>query len=76
MYDDEVLSLRNKLEEALLEATMLRDRLLIDEGESDMYRKLAYYTVPNLQHWLTGAQAGNMKDLNELLEARFRAGKK
>jgi len=40
------------------------------EGDSDLFRKLAFYLTPNLNHWINGAQAGSMKDLGELLSKR------
>lgn len=41
------------------------------EGDSDLYRKLAFYLTPNLNHWINGMQAGNMKDLDELFKRRL-----
>ena len=39
-------------------------------GDSALFRKLNAYLTPNLQHWLTGAQAGNIKDLEETLKQK------
>jgi hypothetical protein len=37
-------------------------------GNSMLFRKLSAYLTPNLQHWITGAQAGSIKDLEETLK--------
>ncbi len=58
------------LDKALGNAVQLQEHVLATEGDTDLYRKLAFYLTPSLQHWLTGAQAGNMKDLNDLLDKR------
>lgn len=44
------------------------------EGDSDLHRKLAYYLIPNLNQWINGVQAGNVRDLHELLARREAAG--
>lgn len=40
------------------------------EGDSDLFRKLAFYLTPNLNHWINGAQAGSMKDLDTTITKR------
>ena len=40
------------------------------EGDSDLHRKLEFYLIPALNHWLVGSQAGNMKDLDDLFTRR------
>jgi hypothetical protein len=40
------------------------------EGDSDLYRKLSFYLTPTLYHWINGMQAGNMKDLENVLAQR------
>lgn len=55
----------SNLQMALNAAINMQQLVHDTEGESDLYRKLAFYLTPSLQHWLTGAQAGNMKDLAE-----------
>lgn len=40
------------------------------EGDSDLFRKLAFYLTPSLNHWINGAQAGSMKDIDTLLSKR------
>lgn len=61
----------NALNSALSNAQMLQNYIQETEGDSDLYRKLAFYLTPNLNHWVTGAQAGNIKDLNETLARRL-----
>lgn len=41
------------------------------EGDSDLFRKLSMYLTPNINHWITGEQAGNVKDLKSVLEQRL-----
>lgn len=41
------------------------------EGDSDLYRKLAFYLVPNTAHWLEGKQTGSIADLKETLARRL-----
>jgi len=40
------------------------------EGDSDLFRKLSFYLTPSLNHWINGAQAGSMKDIDNLLDKR------
>jgi hypothetical protein len=63
--------IENSLSIALSNALLLQKHVEETEGDSDLYRKLAYYLSPSLNHWMTGAQAGNMKDLRELLNRRI-----
>lgn len=56
-------------------AQQWQDRVQSEEGDSDLYRKLAYYLTPNLLHWVTGKQAGSMEDLDELVKRRVRDSK-
>jgi hypothetical protein len=58
------------LEKALANALHLQQHVHATEGDSDLYRKLAFYLTPSLQHWLSGPQGGSMKDLNDLLDKR------
>lgn len=51
-------------------AILLQTHVQETEGDSDLHRKLAFYLTPSLNHWIEGAQAGNMKDLRELLDNR------
>lgn len=60
----------NHLQAALSNALILEKHLETVEGDSDLYRKIAFYLSPSLNHWLIGAQAGNIKDLRELLARR------
>jgi len=55
---------------ALMRASGLMQYVLDAEGDSDLHRKLQMYLVPNLHHWITGMQAGNMRDLRELFDRR------
>lgn len=41
------------------------------EGDSDLYRKLAFYLVPSTVHWIDGKQAGSIVDLRETLTRRL-----
>ena len=45
-------------------------KVFAEEGDSELHRKLSSYLVPNLTHWLTGAQAGGIKDLTTTVERR------
>lgn len=66
-YADEIA---NHLGIALNLALQMQQSVVSIEGDSDLYRKLAFYLTPTLAHWVNGAQAGNMKDLRELFERR------
>lgn len=41
------------------------------EGDSDLYRKIAFYLVPNTVQWVEGKQAGSIADLKETLVRRL-----
>ena len=41
------------------------------EGDSDVFRKLTFYLVPNTLHWLEGKQAGSIVDIKEALNRRL-----
>lgn len=58
------------LQTALTLSKDMQQVVLVAEGDSDLNRKLAYYLIPSLTHWIEGAQSGNMKDLKELFERR------
>jgi hypothetical protein len=62
--------IQDHLKSALALSQQLQSRVQEVEGDSDLYRKLAYYLTPSLNHWIEGLQAGNIKDLNELLDRR------
>lgn len=55
---------------ALQNVQHMMQAVLASEGDSDVHRKLQMYTVPNLTHWISGAQAGNVKDLKETFARR------
>lgn len=57
--------IRSYLEDAHRIATQWQEAVYAAEGDSALYRKISAYLTPNLQHWITGAQAGNIKDLTE-----------
>jgi len=58
------------LNTALVNAQHLQQSVQKTEGDSELYRKLAFYLVPNLNHWVSGAQAGSVKDLKDLMARR------
>jgi len=59
------------LKTAQQHALKLRHVVQQQEGDSDLYRKIEFYTVPNLTHWIEGLQAGNVKDLFDTLNGRL-----
>jgi len=65
-----ILEIEDHLNAALTDALLLQKHVEETEGDSDLYRKLAFYLSPSLNHWIGGVQAGNMKDLRELLNRR------
>lgn len=67
---DYVDNIESHLQAALSVALAMQKHVEETEGDSDLYRKLAFYLSPNLNHWLSGAQAGNIRDLRELLQRR------
>ena len=56
---------------ALKMSQELQSRVHNSEGDTDLYRKLSVYLTPNLIHWISGQQAGSMKDLKETLDRRL-----
>lgn len=54
----------------------MQDLVQQAEGDSDLYRKLSFYLTPSMHHWLEGLQAGNIRDLQELLNSRSGSGSK
>lgn len=58
------------LNTALANAVLLQKHIQETEGDSDLYRKVSFYLIPTLNHWLHGAQAGSMKDLRDALNKR------
>ena len=69
---EDVDKIHKGLLDALNSAITLQQKVFDSEGDSDLFRKLSCYLVPNLQRWADGAQAGGIKDLNETLERRAR----
>lgn len=67
---DDLNQIHNNLFIALQKAQALQAKVFEEEGDSDLHRKFANYLVPNLNHWLSGAQAGSLKDLQETLTRR------
>lgn len=65
-----IARIEENLNAALSNTLLLQKHVEEIEGDSDLYRKLAFYLSPNLNHWISGVQAGNMKDLRELLNRR------
>jgi hypothetical protein len=63
-------NIADHLNTALNLALQMQQLAAETEGDSDLYRKLAYYLTPNLSRWVSGAQAGNMQDLRELFARR------
>lgn len=63
-------NIASHLETALQLSLQMQQLTMDSEGQSDLYRKLAYYLIPNLVQWVSGSQAGNVKDLRELLARR------
>ena len=58
------------LQSALQLALQMQGAVIHTEGDTDLHRKIAYYLIPNLNHWIEGTQAGNVKDLRDLLAKR------
>ena len=65
---EDINEINNHLHLALQQAQILQAKVFAAEGDSEMHRKLSSYLVPNLTHWLTGAQAGSIKDLTTTVE--------
>ena len=69
-YLEEFKKIEDHLQMAFRHAYGLMQYVLDAEGDSDLHRKLQMYLVPNLNHWISGVQAGNIKDLKELFDRR------
>ena len=63
-------NIEDHLKTAAAIAQHMRDHVFQTEGDTDLFRKLSYYTVPSLNHWIDGAQAGSIKDMKETLARR------
>lgn len=68
--DKLVADIKANLDAAFGSASALVSHVYTTEGDSDLHRKLAFYLLPSLNHWINGAQAGNMKDLETTLAKR------
>lgn len=66
----ELDQIKKHLQSALDLSQAWQTKVQTEEGDTDLTRKLAFYLTPNLNHWLHGQQAGNMKDLEELFKKR------
>ena len=64
----EIELIKSHLQDAHRIAAQWQAKVLDTEGDSALYRKLSAYLTPNLQHWISGVQAGNVKDLEETLK--------
>lgn len=58
------------LRSALTLSQQLQSEIQTTEGDTDLFRKLAMYLTPNMNHWIDGLQAGNVRDLRLVLEQR------
>lgn len=67
-------NIESHLEYSLAIAQNMQQVVFTEEGDSDLNRYLSFYLIPALTHWTTGAQAGNMKFLKELLDRRESEG--
>lgn len=63
-------NIEDHLKTAAAIALHLQTYVLQTEGDTDLFRKLSYYMVPNLNHWIDGSQAGSIKDMKEALAQR------
>ncbi len=63
-------SIDTHLQNAFRAAAEMQALVSESEGDSDLFRKLAFYLTPNLNHWINGGQAGGMKDIDALLSER------
>jgi len=64
-------NIEDHLKTAAAIAQHMRDHVFQTEGDSELFRRLSYYTVPGLNHWIEGSQAGSAKDLKECLARRL-----
>ena len=71
-----VKDLRNYLESAFYLAQKMQIDIKEKEGDSDLFRKFAFYLTPNLNHWINGLQAGNIKDLEITILQKYALTKK
>jgi hypothetical protein len=70
-YKEQVKDIRDRLQSVKISAELLKDDVNKAEGDSDLYRKLSMYFIPNLAHWLDGLQAGNVRDIENTIEERL-----
>lgn len=54
----------------------LQDEVFRQEGDSDLHRYISNYLRPNMKHWISGEQPGNMRFLDELFARREQESKK
>jgi hypothetical protein len=66
-----ITELEKHLHSAFNVTRMMQIEVQNTEGDSDLHRKFAMYLTPNLDHWINGLQAGNVKDLKAVLEERM-----
>jgi hypothetical protein len=64
----ELQQIKASLAQAYLSAGLWAARVQANEGDSELLRKLKMYLVPNMKHWLDGAQNGNVLDLEKYFE--------
>ena len=62
--------LEGHLKLALSMTIVMQNEVQANEGDSDLLRKFSFYLTPNLNHWINGEQAGNVKDLRSVLASR------
>ncbi len=67
--------IKSHLEYVLGETQYMQNKINELEGDSDLFRKLEFYLTPNINHWINGIQAGNIKDLESLEESRTEAAR-
>ena len=63
-----VNDIESHLQAALASSQNMQVHVQNTEGDSELFRKLAFYTTPNFSHWISGMQSGNVKDLKETLK--------
>lgn len=69
-------NIKHHLESALKLSQSMQVEVQNAEGDSELFRKFSIYLTPSLNHWINGMQAGNMRDLNEVLKLRTTPAKK
>lgn len=62
--------LEDHLRYCLSATQQIQSEVQAAEGDSDLLRKFSFYLTPNLNHWINGEQAGNVKDLRSVLASR------